>query len=118
MSEANEKFLALLEAATRATGVAVYGCGCCGSPSLGDAALDDVTYREVTYRGRYASDVDQDVGWESGYDQCLEVHRAEWQEIHRYFYKDLSFKEYGGMNTEQFGHLILSGEVAEAKDNG
>ena len=117
MSEANEIFLALLEAGTRATGVSIGGCGCCGSPFLDDAALDDVTYRGVTYRGRYVSDGDQNVEWESGYHQCFEVHRKEWERRHLHSLQETGIKSYGKMNTEQFGHLILSGEVAEAKDD-
>ena len=39
--EAVAAFLVGLEKLTRETGVAIWGCGCCGSPSLATADVSD-----------------------------------------------------------------------------
>ena len=111
MSEHISEFIAALEALTRQHGVAIGGCGCCGSPWLqGCADLGDVTYRGSIYRGGYIASGDGDEGlqWLSGFDQCLRVHREEWQARHR------QTACYGDLNTAQFGALILAGKVPDA----
>ena len=111
-SDSTERFLELLEIATRETGVSIGGCGCCGSPGTEDAALEDVTYQGVTYVGRYTSDDEKaNVAWESAYEQCLDVHRKEWKELQTHLWQEVGVKRYGRMNTEAFGRLVLSGEV-------
>ena len=119
MTEKIQRFLELLSSATRETGVSIGGCGCCGSPWVGeDTDIGDIEYPQGTlYWGRYRGAGDDgwrgdELGWYSAYDQCLDKHRDEWQRLHRRFCGKPGSK-YGAMNTEQFGRYVLSGEAAK-----
>lgn len=54
-TEKEREFLIGLEALTRKTGIRVFGCGCCGSPSLDTA---DITSEKSGYGQGFA-----DVTW-------------------------------------------------------
>lgn len=53
-----EKFLAALTALSREHGVAIWGCGCCGSPDLVDSVLaeDGNGNVPVTSKGGYTTE--------------------------------------------------------------
>ena len=109
--ERTERFMELLHKATIETGIAVGGCGHCQSPwtdNVEDETAISVTYRDVTYRPGYGSDLN----WQSAYDRCLEEHRAEWAEAHRYLWCDKGIRKYGSLNTHEFGKLIIAGRIS------
>lgn len=54
LSEKETKFLIGLEKLTRETGIVIFGCGCCSSPSLSEVKITD---ERSSYGFGYASEV-------------------------------------------------------------
>lgn len=76
-TEKELRFIELLEAATRETGLAIGGCGCCGSPfldKLEEADLGEESGYAIPYRWNSSGDP-AELTWVSSADSDFERDR-------------------------------------------